>query len=127
MATIGNVSIDLEARLAKFESDFGRAARIAEREMERMRRQISAKLSQINDQMTKWSRNLEGAVKGALAAFSVGAVVGFSKNLINVADNINDLSKKFGISTEALSTWRLVAEKSGTDLDGVGKAAKFLT
>jgi len=126
-AAIGSVQIELEARLAKFESDFGRAARILEKEMERMRRQVDGQLAKMSGQMSQFGSKMEATVRGMLGAFSVGALVGFGRHLINTADNINDLSQKFGISTQALSVWRLSAEKSGTSLDGIAAGAKILS
>lgn len=124
---IGTLSIDLEARLAKFESDMGRAARIAAKEMERMRSQVNKQLQAVNDQMSGFANKAGNAFKGLVAALSVRELAQFAKRSIDVADSINDLSKKFGISTQAISTWRLIAEKSGTSLDGISRAAKFLT
>ena len=123
---IGSLSIDLEAKLAKFESDMGRAARIAAKEMEKMRQQVNRQLQQVNDQLTGFSNQAANAVKGLAAAFSVREITQFAKKSIDIADSINDMSKKFGISTQAISVWRLTAEKSGTSLDGIARAAKFL-
>ncbi len=123
---IGSLSIDLEAKLAKFESDMGRAARIAAKEMEKMRQQVNRQLQQVNDQLTGFSNQAANAVKGLAAAFSVREITQFAKKSIDIADSVNDMSKKFGISTQAISVWRLTAEKSGTSLDGISRAAKFL-
>lgn len=125
-ATLGSVSIDLEARLAKFESDMGRAARIAEKEMRTMRSQVDAQLGKLNSTFDKVAARAKGAFVGMAASISVAGLVAFEKHLINVADNINDVSKQFGFSTQALSIWRLSAEKSGTTLEGIGKASKIL-
>lgn len=59
-------------------------------------------------------------------AFSVGAIVSFSKGLIDAADNINDLSQKTGIGVHALAGWQLAAESSGTSLESVAKGVKGL-
>lgn len=126
-SSVGTVSIDLEARLAKFESDMGRAARIAEKEMQKLSATVDKKLGQLNKQFESFGKSISGVFEGALAGLSVGALGAFEKHLIDVADNINDLSKQFGVSTQALSVWRLSAEKSGTSLDGIAKAAKFLS
>lgn len=123
---IGSLSIDLEAKLAKFESDMGRAARIAAKEMEKMRQQVNKQLQQVNNQLSSFSNQAANAVKGLAAAFSIREITQFAKKSIDIADNINDLSKKFGISTQAISVWRLSAEKSGTSIDGISRASKFL-
>lgn len=54
------------------------------------------------------------------AALAVGAaMLALAKSAIDAADNLNDLSKQTGISTEALSQLQYAAEQSGTDLDGL--------
>lgn len=45
---------------------------------------------------------------------------------IDLADNLFDLSQKTGISTEQLSGLSLIAEQSGTSLEGVANGLKFL-
>lgn len=124
---IGALRIEVEARLAKFESDMGRAARIAEKEMEKMRRQVSAQLSKVNEQIDGFTSKMASALKGMFAGLSIAGFVQFQRQIINVADDINNLSAKFGISTQTLSIWRLAAEKSGTSLDGIAKGTKTLS
>src|SRR5213075_1843135 len=97
-ASIGTVGIDLEARLAKFESDMGRAARIAEKEMAKMRSQVSAQLKQVNAQIEGFSEKMSVALKGMFAGLSIAGFAQFERSIIDIADNINDLSKQFGIS-----------------------------
>jgi len=126
-ATVGSVTIDLQAQLAKFESDMGRAARIAEKEMEKMRRQIDSRLKAIDQRMANFAAKAGNILRGMFAGLSAGALIAFEKRLINIADNVNDMSKKFGIATQTLSIWRIAAEKSGTSLDGIARGAKQLT
>lgn len=60
---------------------------------------------------------------GIAAAAAAGAVtvamVALGKSAIDAADQMNDLSKATGISTEALSQLQFAAEQSGTDLEGL--------
>lgn len=63
---------------------------------------------------------------GAAAAVSGGAMLAAAKNAINLADGLNDLSQKTGISVEQLAGLRIVAEQSGTSLDTVGRGIKNL-
>lgn len=48
MAAIGKVSIELEAKMAKLETDVGRAARLMEREMARMSSRVTGELAKMN-------------------------------------------------------------------------------
>src|SRR5690349_369056 len=111
MSSIGTVSIDLEARLAKFESDFGRAARIAEREMQRMQATINRQSAQIQKTIEGVSASVGNVFKGLAIGGAVAGIAALGKSVIDVGDNLNDMSKQFGISTQALSIWRLSAEK----------------
>jgi lambda family phage tail tape measure protein len=101
---VGTVSIDLEARIAKLESDLGRAARIAEQRS----REIQ--------------RTLAGIATAIGGAFSIGVVTEFVRHALDVQDEISKLSQKVGISTETLSGWRLAAQQAGVEGDGFNKA-----
>lgn len=60
------------------------------------------------------------AIAAGAAAAAVGvAMIAMGKSAIDAADNLNDLSKQTGISTEALSQLEYAAEQSGTDLEGL--------
>lgn len=65
-----------------------------------------------------------GALAGAGVAASLVAGV---KHIIDLGDEMNDLSQKVGISVKDLATWRLAAEQSGTSLDSVAKGVKGLS
>jgi len=101
---VGTVSIDLEARIAKLESDLGRAARLAEQRAREIRRTLTT---------------IATAIGGA---FSVGAVTEFIRSALDVQDEISKLSQKVGVSTETLSGWRLAAQQAGVDGEGFFKA-----
>lgn len=101
---VGTVSIDLEARIAKLESDLGRAARIAEQRS----REIQ--------------RTLAGIATALAGAFSIGAATEFVRHALDVQDEISKLSQKVGVSTETLSGWRLAAQQAGVDAEGFTKA-----
>jgi hypothetical protein len=65
---------------------------------------------------------------GALAGVGVAAsLVAGIKHVIDLGDEMNDLSQKVGISVKDLATWRLAAEQSGTSLEGVAKGVKGLS
>lgn len=57
------------------------------------------------------------------AAAGIGVMI---KNTIELADNLNDMSKRSGVSVEQLSTLKYAAENSGSSLDGLGTSLKFL-
>lgn len=61
------------------------------------------------------------AAGAAVAALGVGFASIVSKS-IDMADNMNDLSLRLGVSTERLSVLSLYAEQSGTDIDTLASA-----
>jgi len=65
---------------------------------------------------------------GTLAGVGVAAsLVAGIKSIVDLGDEMNDLSQKVGISVKDLATWRLAAEQSGTSLDTVAKGVKGLS
>lgn len=68
------------------------------------------------------------ATLGSLAG--VGVVAGLAagiKQMVDLGDEMNDLSQKVGISVKDLATWKLAAEQSGTSLESVAKGVKGLS
>jgi len=63
-----------------------------------------------------------GQLGGIFATYAMGV-----KRVIDDADNLNDLSKKIGIGVEQLSSYKMIAEQSGTSLDQVGRGIKSLS
>lgn len=122
MAKVGTVSVDLDAKIAKFESDMGRAARIMERDLQR---QASAS-KRAMDAMEKGAK-AAGAAIGAMAVGAAVAVAGLTMRAINAADAMDEMSAKVGIGTEQLSKWGYAAKLSGTDLDGLSRGIGLLS
>jgi hypothetical protein len=55
------------------------------------------------------------------AAFSVAAIVGFSKSVIDMAGHLQDLSDQTGISAQLLSGMKSTLEEAGTSVDAFAK------
>lgn len=96
------LSIDIEAKLAQFQDGLGRVERDAARAANR----------------------IEGAfrgVSGALAALGAGltaaGLVGFVRQSIDAADQLNKLSQKVGVSVEALSALQYAAKLSDVSIE----------
>lgn len=65
---------------------------------------------------------------GTLAGVGVAAALAAGvKHVIDMGDEMNDLSQKVGISVRDLGTWRLAAEQSGTSLESVARGVKGLS
>lgn len=100
-----------------------------------------AKFASFEEGMTKASKSVEGldkkfsaiggTVNKVLGTFGIalgaGALVAYSKGVIDAADNLNDMSVRLGISVKDLASFKLAAEQSGTSLDGVGAGIAKLT
>lgn len=64
---------------------------------------------------------------GALAAVvGVGAFVSATRQSIQLADRLDDLSKRFGVSASRLQLLGNVAGQEGTDIEALGQSLKFL-
>jgi len=68
---------------------------------------------------------------GRNLTLTMGALLGgailSTRKIIEFGDSMHDLSQKTGVGTEMLSTFKLSAEKSGTSLNGVAFALRYLS
>lgn len=104
---LATLSVDLVAKVAKFEADLGRMARTAE---------------QNGDRMAAAFGLAKGALGGLVAGLSVGASVAFFRNIVDGIDALNDLADATGSSVENLSALEDVAARTGTSMETVGGA-----
>lgn len=94
MAAIGKVSIELEAKIAKLETDVGRAARIMEREFAKMRTQVSGHLQGIEKRADETGKVLK-------RVFNIGVAVQLAHDLRMLADNFANLSARVKLASGA--------------------------
>ena len=94
MAAIGKVSIELEAKIAKLETDVGRAARIMEREFAKMRTQVSGHLQGIEKKADETGKVLK-------RVFNIGVAVQLAHDLRMLADNFANLSARVKLASGA--------------------------
>lgn len=108
---LGKLLIDIGANVANFESDMGRAARIAKKESERIKNQIDVAMK-------------------AVAASAVAAGAGLAtlvKTTANTADEIQKMSQRIGASTEFLSQMRLGADLTGVQFNTLTTGLQRMT
>lgn len=110
-----SLTIDLNARIANIERDMGRAAHVAETQSKKMEAAFAR----------------AGAGFAAIGGALVGAgLVGFVKQSIDAADNMRDLAIATGTSVDALASYQLAAQQSGTSIEdvsaGMGKLSVFM-
>ena len=119
MSTLGSLVIQLQADLARLNSDMNKAVGIVDGAMASI-------------------RNAAGIAKSALGGLAVGLVGGLGagaltssiKAVVDYGDRLNDVSKATGASVEQLSFLDYAAKQSGTSLEGItgsiGKLQKNL-
>lgn len=118
-ATLGTYSIDLIAKIAQFESDLGRAARIAEQQGQAIQRSIQHAADSASDAF----KDLAGKV---IAAFSVEKLIEFGNASIELGDKLEKMSQKIGIGVENLSALRAQAQLSDVGFEDLGGALEKL-
>lgn len=101
---LATLSVDLVAKIAKFEQDLGKLARTAE---------------QRADQMSKAFAGVAGALGALGVGLSAGAAFAWIKNVIDGLDAMNDLRDATGASIENISALEDVARRTGTGFDTV--------
>lgn len=106
------LTIDINTRLANIEQDLGKVAHMAEQSAQRMGSAFTA---------------AKAAFGGLAAAFSVSAITENIRGIIDLGDEMNDLSQRVGISVKDLGTWTLAANQSGTSLESLAKGVKGLS
>lgn len=110
--SLGTLSVDLLMKTGQFETDTGRAARIAERRAKEI----------------KASFNRAGAAIGVALAGAATVTAYAIKSAIDRADELSKAGQKIGVSTEALSALEYAARLSDVSLQqlstGVGKLSQ---
>lgn len=104
----GLINIDIVAKFAQFERDL---------------QKVDKRLAGMQTTATNFAKGFASAFAGAFGAAAIGAAV---KGTIDLADNLNDLSKRTQVSVKDLAALKLVAEQNGTSLEDVGKAIQKL-
>lgn len=112
---LAKLTIDLDARLASLEQGLGRAVQATERSAKRM--------ASAFDGTQKALTALGGVVAGA---FSVSAIVQFTRVTVDGMDALNDFADAVGTTVEMASALEDVALRTGTSLDTVQAAAMKL-
>ena len=88
---------------------------------------VADKTKAAEKQTTDWKGSLIGLAGAMGIAFSVDAIVGFGKEIFNLAGQIKDLSGQWGVSIEAVQRFTKAAEAGGASGASVGKALQFLS
>lgn len=104
---LATLSIDLEAKLASFAQDLGKAARLTEQSSARMASALG---------------NVRTGLLALGAGVSLAGLAGMVRSVSAGVDQLNDLKDATGASIENLSALEDIAARTGTSLDTVGGA-----
>ena len=77
---------------------------------------------QVQGNLNKLQGSLKSLAAPLAAAFSVGAVVQFSRNILETADNLGKLAQKTGMTVEDLSAFQLAADLAGVSSESFASA-----
>ena len=113
---LATLSIDLEAKLASLERDFSRASRLAEDNARRMQASYAG--------VGKTFEELGATIAGAVG---VNFTVSLIQGAIDAQDKLKDLSKSTSLTVEQLAGLSSLANKSGTDIDGLAASINKLS
>ena len=108
---LARLAVDLTANVAGFESDLGRANRMAEK----FGRQLEKDLGKV------------GAAIGANFAVAFTAISAGAKKAINDLDRIGDVSARIGVGVKALQELGYAAAQSGTSAETLEKGLSKLS
>lgn len=71
-------------------------------------------LAQMRSQTRKWSTDIAGMLAGA---FATGAIINGIQAIVNKADQIQDLSDRFGVASDTLQRFGNVAVQNGSSME----------
>jgi len=109
--SLGTLTIDIAANLARLESDLGKANRMSQKFAE--------------DQQKRYAR-IGKLIGGAIATFATGAFAGWIKESIDAADAAAETAQSIGISIEAYQGLSFAASTAGVEQEGLtGALTKF--
>jgi hypothetical protein len=116
MAALGSVIVELSANIAKYQSDMGKAAQIAEDRMKQIDKSIG---------LVKNSLGVIGA--GFLANATFDKIKEKIEGAIEAAAGLKELAERTGSTVESLSGLAAVAKLSGTDTDALAGGLQKLS
>jgi plasmid maintenance system antidote protein VapI len=112
MPTVGTISIDLEARLAKLESQMDRAARIVDAAARRME-QVQTQAAKAAE--SSWA-SASAKITAAAAAMG-GALLYAAQRALAHADEMGEAARAAGIAVEQYSALAYAAQLAGVSQD----------
>lgn len=112
MALAGTLEIQMLANMARLQKDMTQAKTVVGGSV----KEIEKSIKRVQDSFAQLGIGL-----------SAFAVIAYGKSIIDLADNMNDLSQRVGIGIKDLAGWTLAANQSGASIDSVAKGVKGLS
>lgn len=127
--SLGRLQVDLEARIAKFEQDMGRAARVLQKDMVRAAQQSERAMTQMRVQSERNMERIQQAARGATTAivgfFSVQQGARALAGLSRVADQYSNIQAKVRLAageqanlSQSMDAVFQVSQRTFNTLDG---------
>lgn len=116
--SLGKVSIAIEAAMAGFESDMGRAQRLLEKETKRMERDLES---------MRGKAKMVGAAIGAGIVAGLAIVATATKRAIDEMDELGETAQKVGLPTEELSALAYAASFGAVNTETLSSSLVKLT
>lgn len=113
--SLGVLTLDLIAKIGGFVRGLTLAEQAADKRLRNIEKRAYA-----------FGKVMGGALATGAAAALAGLVT-VTKQAIDSADRLNDISERLGVSTEALSAWGYAAQQSGTDIEALNIGLTKLT
>ena len=121
--SLGSLVVSLEANIARFESDLGRAEKVAKSAFD--------SIARAGDIATTAAKSLGLAIAGLSAGVGISTLVSKFESVTESLANLKTMSEKTGASVESLSAIAGVAKITGESLQtvetGMEKLAKSLS
>lgn len=105
--TVGQLLVEMRADLGKLRVD-----------VKEMERTFQSSFTNIQNQATNFAK---GLAAGFASAFSVGAIISYTKQIVALGGQLKDLSQQTGLSGQTLSGLKSTLEENGTSLDAFAK------
>lgn len=116
MSNLGSLVVSLEANIAKYTSDMGKAAAIAEQRM-----------AQIDKTLNIVKSSMQALGAAALVGLTMEKVKSKIESAISSAAGLQELSERTGAAVEGLSGLASVAKLSGTDTEALATGLQKLS
>ncbi len=117
---LASLVVSLEANIAKFQSDMGRAAYLTQKALADMQRAAE----KLDERIGDLGRNIVGF---AAVYVSVDQLASSFRNALNEMDQMVKMSQKFGVATDSLQELAHAGKLSDVEVDKLGLSMKALS